>query len=143
MLLGDTKPKAVAAFTSQLQKHLPPVDTVSSIWTTDSGASGTFSVSFGTTFKGSEYTVACEKGTVTVVRSKVTVSVDGEDNTKTFDHEGSGVKQEVAAWAKSISIGHADPQQSPEHAFADLELLQKMLESGAAQGRSESLWHQI
>lgn len=54
-LLGSDKPVAISAYTTLLQKHLPPVDTVNAIWKTESGASGTFSVSFGTTFKGRKY----------------------------------------------------------------------------------------
>jgi hypothetical protein len=100
----------LSAFTTLLQEHLPPVDTVNSIWLTQSGISGTFSISFGTTLSGGEYTVACENGSVTIVGSKVTVRQGEEksDNAKTteFKEEGNGVKQEVAAWAKSIVVSN-------------------------------------
>lgn len=101
--------------------------------------SGTFSTSFGTTFKGSEYAVACENGSVTILRSKVLVETNGTVDEKNFDEEGSGVKQEVAAWAKSIKAGRANELQSPAQALADLEILQKMLESGASKGKTEAL----
>lgn len=113
----------VSAFTAQLQEHLPPVDTVDATWKTKSGVSGTFSVSFGTTFSGSEYTVACEKGTVTILRSTVKVVKDGKEETKEFGSEGSGVKQEVKAWSEGIGSGQQDPRQSPEEALKDLELV--------------------
>ncbi|KAF7861422.1 hypothetical protein EAF04_007987 [Stromatinia cepivora] len=103
LLGGAARPTAVVAFSTLLRKHLPPVDTINSVWLTKSGVSGTFSVSFGTTLSGPEYTVACEDGSVTVIRSKVIVR-KGEESEKNFTEveftkEGSGVKQEVVAWA--------------------------------------------
>lgn len=148
LLLGeDAKPTSLAAYTTLLQEHLPPVDTVNSVWHTKSGISGTFSVSFGTTLSGSEYAIACEKGSVTIVKSKVTVR-EGEENEgkfseKDFPEEGGGVKQEVAAWAHSIAAGKADPKQSPEEALADLEILELMLKSGEAQGKAFNLQYQV
>jgi hypothetical protein len=146
--LGESaKPTAVSAFTTLLQEHLPPVDTINAIWHTKSGISGTYANSFGTTFTGSEYAVACEKGIVTVTRGKVTV-VQGEGKSATpsvkeFPDEGSGVKQEVAAWAQAIIDGVPNPKQSPEEALADLEILEKMLRSGEGHGKTESLQFQL
>jgi predicted dehydrogenase len=144
LLLGEAaKPTALSAFTTLLQKHLPPVDTVNSIWLTKSGISGTFSISFGTSLSGGEYTIAAEKGSVTIVGSKVTVR-EGEENSGNvkvteFKGEGNGVKQEVAAWAQSLVDGKPDPKQSPVEALADLEILEKMLRSGESQGKIERL----
>jgi len=148
LLLGESaKPAALTAYTSLLQKHLPPVDTVNSIWLTKSGVAGTFSLSFGTTLSGPEYTVACEKGSVTVIMSKVTVrqgqQSEGNFEESEFEDEGSGVKQEVAAWAEGLADGKPDPRQSPEEALADLEILEKMLKSGEGHGTTESLQYQI
>ncbi|CAG8951091.1 hypothetical protein HYFRA_00006489 [Hymenoscyphus fraxineus] len=148
LLLGEKdKPTNLTAYTTLLQEYLPPVDTVNSVWQTASGISGTFSVSFGTTLSGSEYVVACEKGSVTVSFGKVTVKLGEEkenvESVKEFKEEGSGVKQEVAAWAKSIADGVFNTKQSPEHALADLEILEKMLKSGEAQGQGQSLKYQI
>jgi predicted dehydrogenase len=144
LLLGENaKPTAVSAFSTLLQKHLPPVDTVNSIWLTKSGISGTISISFGTSFSGSEYTVAAEKGTVTVVGNKVTVKLgeEKEENVEVteFKEEGSGVKQEIAAWAQSIVDGKPNPKQFPEEALIDLELLEKMLKSGEDNGQTQVL----
>jgi predicted dehydrogenase len=148
LVLGeDAKPTAVSAFTTLLQEHLPPVDTVNAIWKTKSGISGTYSNSFGTTFSGSEYTFACEKGTVTITGSKVSVTQREQKLEKTsekeFPDDGNGVKQEVAAWAQALLDGAPNPEQSPEQALADLEILEKMLKSGEAQGKVESLQLQI
>ncbi|KAH6674338.1 hypothetical protein B0J14DRAFT_589758 [Halenospora varia] len=144
LLLGEeAKPVGLAAYSTLLQEHLLPVDTVNSIWKCKSGISGTFMNSFGTTFSGSEYSVACEKGSVTIERSKVTVR-QGEENegnikAEEFKDEGSGVKQEVKAWAESIVAGKPNPRQSPELALGDLEVLEKMLRSGEADGEKQSL----
>jgi hypothetical protein len=100
-------------------------------------------MSFGTTFEEFEYNVACENGTVTVMRSKVIVQETGEKPVeKEFPNEGSGVKQEVAAWAESLAAGKPNPRQSPEEALADLEILEKMLKSGEGHGKTESLQFQ-
>jgi hypothetical protein len=141
-LLGEeTKPTAVSAFTTQLQPHLPPVDTINSIWITKSGISGTYSIPCGTTFSGSEYTVACEKGTVTIIYNKVTVT-DGKQalekaSKREFEDEDS-VRDEMAAWGQSLVDGVPNPRQSPEEALVDLEILEKMLRSGEA-GKVETL----
>lgn len=131
---GGVKPVTTSAFSSQLQEHLPPVDTVDATVKLSNGANGTISLSFGTTFTGSEYTFAAEKGTVTVSRGKVTVVRDGNEDVKEFPEEGNGVKQEIAAWAKALDEGKPDPKQSPEEALRDLQLLEAMLQSGEKGG---------
>jgi predicted dehydrogenase len=148
LLLGEAaKPKALTAFTTLLQEHLAPVDTVNSVWQTNAGVSGTFSMSFGITLSGSEFTVACEKGSVTVSRGIVTVrqgeQKDDNSSVKDFKDEGNGVKQEVKAWAESITDGKPNPSQSPEQALGDLEILEKMLKSGEGHGKTESLQFQV
>ncbi|TVY84322.1 Uncharacterized protein LSUE1_G000988 [Lachnellula suecica] len=149
LLLGeDAKPTGLTAYTNLLQEHLPPVDTVNSIWLTKSGVSGTFSVSFGTQLSGSEYTIACEKGSVSVVGTKVIVrqGEENEGNVSVIDFkdrgEGNGVEPEVAAWAQSILDGKPNSLQSPEQAFADLEILEKMLRSGEGKGAPQTLQYQ-
>ncbi|CZR59846.1 related to dehydrogenases and related proteins [Phialocephala subalpina] len=146
-LLGSDFPTSLSAYSTLLQEHLPPVDTVNSVWQTKSGISGTFSVSFGTTLSGAEYTIACEKGSVTIIRDKVTVR-QGEESEGKFteidfaDNANSGVKPEVVAWAQSITDGKPNPKQSPEQALGDLEILEKMLKSGEANGQPQTLKYQ-
>lgn len=151
LLLGDaSKPTGVSAYTALLQEHLPPVDTVNSIWHTKSGISGTFSVSFGIQLWEHEYFIACEKGSITIAKGRETkVIVRGaedsgvESSEKDYKGEESGVGQEIAAWAKSILDGRPDPRQSPEEAFADLEILEMMLKSGEASGQPQGLNYQV
>jgi predicted dehydrogenase len=133
---GGEAPAKLSAFTAQLQPHLPPVDTLHATVQLGSGASGTVTISFGTTDKGSEYVVAAEKGTVHVSRGKVVVSRAGEeDAVKEFADEGSGVKQEVRAWAEGLEKGEADAAQSPEEALKDLQVLEAALRSGEQGGQ--------
>lgn len=75
--------------------------------------------------------------------NKVTIKeTDKEPMVKEFPDRGNGVKQEVAAWAESLLAGKPNPQQSPEEALADLEILEKMLKSGEQHGKTETLQFQ-
>lgn len=144
----------VSAHTSQLREYLPPVDTVDSTWKLSNGSTGTFSVSFGTTFSGAEWGVACEGGTVsidrTIVKSK---AVGGEEVTEDVkdevdvDTEGAhvpigSVVPEVFAWARSLKNGKWDARQSADEGLADLEILEAMLISGEKGGEAVKLKYQ-
>jgi predicted dehydrogenase len=73
LLLGPDNPLVfLSAFTVQLQEHLPPVDTISAIANAKDGAVGTISISFGTSYKTQEWSVASEKSIVSVSRDQVT-----------------------------------------------------------------------
>jgi len=146
----ENKISRVAAFTTQLQEHLPPVDTVDATWRLGSGVTGAFSVSFGTTFKVVEYSVACEKGVVTASvefipgggKPKGTVVVRNAKNEEVSREEvpdSSGVKEEVKAWAEGIEKGLMDGRQSAEEGLRDLEILEAMLQSGENDGTSVQL----
>lgn len=143
-LLGTAQPLArVAAFSQLNRPHLPPIDTVNAILQTAPGVSGTFAVSFGSTLSGPEYTVSCERGSVSVVMSTVTVR-EGEEkagvaSVREFQDEGSGVKQEVAAWAQAIARGGVNARQSAREALADLEVLEKLIVSGSQGGAVQGL----
>lgn len=128
LLLGqDAKMTRVSAYTAQLQEHLPPIDTVDATVKLANGATGTFSVSFGTTFTGVAYVVACEKGTVDVGFDKTTVKRGDDEKSESFPEDKNGVRQEVKAWAESIAQGKQDPLQSPEEGLADLEIVSLFL----------------
>ena len=150
---GGEKVKKLSAFTQQLQDYLPPVDTVDAVFQLQNGSTGNFSVSFGITFSGAEWSVACEGGTVSVDRTKVTTKPkDGEETVEDVPDEveerkdahvpiGS-VVPEVFAWAKSIQEGKWDPRQSAEEGLADLEILEAMLRSGERGGEAVELKYQ-
>lgn len=126
---SDDRVASVSALTSQLQAHLPPVDTVDALIRTQKGVQGTFSVSSGTTISGFEFTVACEKGSVTVGRDIVTVREseqrDAKERTVDFAGQGSGVTEEVKAWAEGLAVAalDVDERQSPAEALRDLAIV--------------------
>ncbi|KAF2200368.1 NAD(P)-binding protein [Delitschia confertaspora ATCC 74209] len=135
LMLGEANaPISTSAFSTQLQPHLPPVDTLDATFRLKSGGSGTMSLSFGTSFSGSEYAVACEGGTVWVSRGKVVVTKEGKEEVREFAEEGNGVKQEIRAWGESLERGQANERQSPEEALVDLKLIEAMLTSGEKGG---------
>ena len=151
---GGVRVKKISAYTSLLQDYLPPVDTVDATFQLSNGSTGTFSVSFGTTFSGAEWSVACEGGTVSIDRTKVTTKPkDGEEKTEDVPDDVGEVKQahvpigsvvpEVFSWAKSIQEGKWDPRQSAEEGLADLEILETMLKSGEKGGEPIELKYQI
>ncbi|QDS72789.1 hypothetical protein FKW77_005757 [Venturia effusa] len=135
LLLGpENEPIKVSAFSSQLQRHLPPVDTVDAVWQLKSGISGTFACSFGTTFEGDEYAVSCEKGTVTISKGCVTVKPLPDSGVKTVESKdmwnGPGIQEEIDAWAVGLLSGNPDHRLSPREALMDLKVLEAMLRSG-------------
>jgi predicted dehydrogenase len=147
LLLGsEAKATSLSAFTAQHQSYLPPVDTADATIRLKNGGQGTLSLSFGTTATGNEWVIACEGGEVIVqpFEGLVTVKAKGETEGKTEEakDEFGGVKQEVFAWAQSIMDGKADPQQSPEEALGDLELLEALIKSGQRDGIPVNLYHQ-
>lgn len=131
-LLGsDNAIASLSAYSAQLQKHLPPVDTIDATMRTQSGVTGTFSVSFGTSFKGYEFSVACDGGTVhlSVFGSTVTTVFDGKEEKRVVQDERTGVPPEVRKWGEALAAGQRNEKQEPEEALADLELLENMLSS--------------
>lgn len=132
LLLGPDNPiLSVVAYTNQLQKHLPPVDTIDAIAKVKDGATGTISISFGTTSTYGLWLVACEKNMVSVDREEVRIGPD----VKTVENERTGVPPEVRAWGEAIVAGKQNHQQIPEEALADLELIEAMLKSGEQGGK--------
>jgi len=146
VMLGPSNPIVrLSAFTKLTRDYLPPVDTVDAILKTETGITGSFSVSFGSSTSGSEYTITGENGYVSVVRGTagtgggalvgsmsswvVSQMIGEERKEKEFANEGTGVHQEVAAWAQSLSGGKSlDERQTPENALIDIELVSKRTE---------------
>ena len=132
----------VSAFTTQNQQHLPPLDTLDACLKTKSGGTGTVSISFGTTVSGSEYVVGFEGGSVSAVPGMlqkmvhgkeeqvnigtVTTVINGKEDAKQIEDEGSGVMPEIRAWGEALAAGKPNPKQSPEEALADLEMVSKL-----------------
>lgn len=124
LLLGpENAISRLSAYSTQLQKHLPPVDTVDATMKTKSGITGSVSVSFGTTFTGSNYEFACEGGTVSSSRTSITTVINGKEEKAEIEDERSGVPPEVRYWGEALSAGKRNEMQTPEQALADLELV--------------------
>ncbi|KAI5788692.1 oxidoreductase family protein [Pyronema domesticum] len=140
LMLGE-EIKTVSALTALTREYLPPVDTVNAVLKTESGVVGTFCVSFGSSRREFEFIVACDGGVVKVQGGgKVTVKKNGEQD-RVIEHKehGNGVKEEIVAFADAILAGKIDENQSPENALVDLELIEKMIQSGEADGKPFTL----
>lgn len=142
---GD-KAASVVGFSSLAQPYLAPVDTLSAVIKTASGAVGGFACSWGTTLpRAAEYQIACERGSVTISGDNGwVVRKDGagrEDMEFPFT-QGAGVMEEVAAWAVAVGEGREEEGLSPEATLGDLELLEGMLKSADAEGAAVQLKYQ-
>ncbi|KAI1467800.1 NAD(P)-binding protein [Daldinia caldariorum] len=145
-LLGaENAAESLVAETALVSSHLPPVDSINAIVKTKSGVVGSYITSVGTTMNAFEFHIACEQGVVKVESAKVVtargVGKDAVEEEKVFERT-SGVKEEVHAWAESILSGIPNPNQTPEQALADLELIEKMLSSGEQDGARQKLEYQ-
>jgi predicted dehydrogenase len=127
--------KQLVGFSGLLDEKLIPVDTIHAVATTQDRKSGTIIISFGTEFKsGTELEIVTTKGVVSWNPAEVkTVTSKGEEK-KEFSSSNFGVTAEVAAFAEAIKAGRIDDLQSPQEALKDLEILQRLLESGAGEG---------
>jgi predicted dehydrogenase len=131
---------SLSARTTQLQPHLPPIDTVDAVLQTAQGATGSFSVSFGTMFDEMTWQAAFEHGSVVVGMGEVRVvrgrGEGAEVLVREFGRGGEDVKAEVRAWAEGIARGRLDGRQTPEEALEDLVLLEAMFRSGEEGGKA-------
>lgn len=133
---GNTA-RSVRAFTNLTHEHLAPIDTVTAIVKTESGATGTYVHSAGSLMSSFEWEVACEGGTVKSDGDVVTVVKKGEESVEKTFEKTSGVKEEVDVWAGSILKGEAERGQSAEEALGDLEFLERMFGSGEEGGEEK------
>ncbi|KAI1177694.1 hypothetical protein F4777DRAFT_189173 [Nemania sp. FL0916] len=145
-LLGKENAVAsVMGLTTLISSHLPPKDTINAVLQTQSGVLGSWIHSQGITLSAFDFHVACENGYVEAGPDKVVtvrgVGADAKSETKTFE-KTTGVKAEVQAWAEALVSGQPNPNQVPEEALADLELLEKMLTSGDQDGARQKLVYQ-
>ncbi|KAF2667009.1 NAD(P)-binding protein [Microthyrium microscopicum] len=137
-LLGekDNTVATASAFTAQLQEHLPPIDTLNATLKTKAGVSGTFSVSFGTTFpRENTYQLAFEKGSIVVEGASCKFRKPGSTaaEEKKFDRV-SGVAAEIKEWAAGLKASKLDARQTADEALKDLILLEAMFKSGEQNG---------
>lgn len=136
---AGTRIARVACFSALLQEHLVPVDTVNAAAVTDTGRSGTIAMTFATEFKrGTEVEIVTTKGSVLWTPVSVKVVKDASLMARTEQTRGfgqsTGVVEEMAAFAAAIEQGRLDERQTPVEALRDLEVLQRLLESGEENG---------
>ncbi|KAF3314890.1 hypothetical protein TWF173_004416 [Orbilia oligospora] len=140
-LVGEDQIASLSAFTNLAQPHLPPIDTIMSTIKLKSGVCGTFAMSHGTpATKVFEWFIVCEQGTVKVSDGpKVVVKqLEMPEEWTEFGgdrNEWSGVKKEVRVFVESVKNGKGVEGLSPENALADLEMIEKMIQSGEQGGR--------
>jgi len=123
----------LAAFTRQVQPHLPPKDTFHATLQLADGTQGTFAMSFGSSRRFSEFTVVGEKGSLSVNGFSVSVfDAEGKEVEKKDFPAGPspGVHAEVAAFAQAVRSGKAEERASPLEALRDLALVETILDSG-------------
>ncbi|KAJ1326379.1 1,5-anhydro-D-fructose reductase (1,5-anhydro-D-mannitol-forming) [Microdochium nivale] len=145
-LLGpENAIQSISAHTSQVQSHLPPVDSVNAVLKTKSGVIGTYVHSIGSTASAFQFQIVCEDGSIEAEGRKVVVirgrGAEAKREEKAFEST-TGVKEEVHAWAEALQAGRPNPAQSPEQAVADLEIFEKMLRSGEQNGSVQKTEHQ-
>lgn len=99
------------------------MDTINATMRLASGISGTYQHSVGTTFTGSEWTIACERGTVSFGDSKVIVTTGDSETSLSVADERTGVPPTVRAWAEALYTAAPCKDLQPEEALADLELV--------------------
>ncbi|KAH6640235.1 hypothetical protein F5144DRAFT_589756 [Chaetomium tenue] len=131
--------KQLVGFSGLLDEKLIPVDTVQAVALTGNRKSGTIIITFGTEFKsGTEVEVVTTKGAVSWNPIEVkTVTSQGEEK-KEFP-SSNGVTEEVAAFGEAINARQINSLQSPQEALKDLEILQRLLESGAGEGAVKNI----
>jgi len=132
---GGHEIKRLAGFSDLLEERLLPVDTVNAVAITDGGKTGSIAVSFGTEFKsGLLIEIVTTNGVVAWTPTSVKVvsknaAGDKVEDTKEYVYD-NGVSNEIVAFGKAIESGKLEERQMPLEALKDLEILQRLLESG-------------
>jgi len=131
------KVTTVSAFTSLLQKTLPPIDTLHAILRTDDGRTGSYICSVGLESKlGMEFEVVTNKGSIIYRPFQMHIATklrtaDGKWEEKTEPAPIIwGVKEEIAAFAQGITAGTLDWKLSAAEALEDLKIVEAMIKSG-------------
>ena len=108
LLLGPGNTTArLSTYSVQLQKLLPPVDTIDTTMRTKSGVIRTFSLSFSTSFTGYKFSRACEGGTAdhSVFGPTVITAVKGKEEKRVVEDEKTDVPPKLRNWGEALAAG--------------------------------------
>lgn len=139
----SSAPVRVAAFTNQVREYLPPVDTLHSAVQLANGATGTFTLSFGSNAQRNVLQLSAERGSLEFTDMNRIVVKDTEGKVISDErYEGQfqhAVSRELNAFADNVKEGKIAVLGSPEEAYRDLALIDAILDSGKANGAPQSL----
>jgi predicted dehydrogenase len=128
LLMGEAE--EVAAFTKLVRADMPPLDTVSSTIQFESGALGTFGLTFSAASPSdSGLTVVCENGMIRVRNDQLEVTQSGQTDRSFFSERG--VYEEFMALSEAIRNG-VPHRNTAQEALRDVALLEAMFRSGEA-----------
>jgi predicted dehydrogenase len=123
----------VRAEVTQHHADLPPADTLSASLTFESGALGSYMITYASQIDaGAPLTIAGETGVLRVQPGEVALTTPGDTHTRTFPPHQS-VARELIAFAAAIRQG-APHHNTPASALQDVAVIEAMLES-ARSGR--------
>lgn len=128
----------VSAQCSLQQSHLAPIDTIEATLRTKNGTQGILSLSYGS--KSNDQIYEFNNGS-----SSITLDGDTLTNQGEIAFSGRGVTSEIRIFASSIleRSGVVYQQMSPEEALADLEVMEKMIQSSEHGGEKMALEYQV
>lgn len=127
MLLGEIA--SVSAYVAQHRADLPPADTLTATLEFDSGAIGTYALTFAASVRGEDMLqIVGDQGSLDVSGQSVKLR-KGKDTTVNSYAE-DGVRLELQAFAESIRAG-VPHHNTPEQAVQDVAVIEAMLRSAA------------
>lgn len=128
----------VSAQCSLQQPHLAPIDTIQATLGTKNGTQGTLSLSYGS--ESNDQIYEFNYGS-----SSITLDGDTLTNQGEIAFNGRGVTSEIRIFACSIleRSGVVHQPMSPEEALADLEVMEKMIQSSERGGENMTLEYQV
>jgi len=117
---------SVSAYVTQIRPDLPPTDTLSATFRFDSGAFGTWTMTFVANSPWeTPLQVLGDQGALRASSEKLDIFIDGNDRSQTF--EVNNVQAELADFARVI---HGAPlSNTPEQALQDVAIIHAILES--------------
>jgi predicted dehydrogenase len=134
----DVPVERVSAFGSQNLPYLPPIDTLNATVLLKNGATGIFSVSFGTSKSEFDIIIEAENGYVTIAPNKLTYKKRTEETIHEISYKDAVplVQREVDSFTEALLTGKQDPLQDPVAAFEDIAFIEQALKSAEQNGAS-------